>query len=70
MQFPETYAILRQKFRLDPGEIIIPELNTRIKNFFFHSDYNFEDLFNLLSNITELPDYRFGDHKINVSGSA
>jgi hypothetical protein len=64
MLFLETYTILRQKFKSDPGEIIVPELNARIKNFSFHSDYNFEDPSILLPNITELPEYRFRDHKI------
>lgn len=64
MQFSDTYYILRDKFNANPGEIIIPELNTRIRNYSFHSDYSFEDPTCLLPNITELPDYKFRDHKI------
>jgi hypothetical protein len=64
MRFSDTYYILRDKFNVLPGEIKIPELNTRIINYSFHSDYNFEDPTFMIPNITELPDYKFRDHKI------
>jgi hypothetical protein len=64
MYFQELYTMLRQNFRYDNNEIIIPEINVRIKNIPFHSDYDFEDLDNLLPRITDFKDYRFRDHKI------
>jgi len=64
MQLQETYTILRENFRLDTTDINIPQINARIKNFPFHSDYDFADISHLHPKITEFPDYRFRDHKI------
>jgi hypothetical protein len=64
MQLQEVYTILRQNFRSDNNEIIIPEINVRIKNYPFHSDYDFEGLECCLRSITDFQDYRFRDHKI------
>jgi hypothetical protein len=60
----EIYTILRQNFRPEIDEITIPEINARIRNFDFHSDYSFEDQDNNLPGVTEFDDYRFRDHKI------